>query len=206
VTPAESQNAVRSLLAPAAFRQAPRNTFRTVVEVPNALMNADFMGQFLALGGRTAYLFGYEPSRPISERSPCANYAQLMLLEGDQPMPTYFAARLITEDWAQPINRWHKLYAANSDITDAKGHKIVTAYVVKRPDHRWAVMLLNKDSAHAYVVHVSRAFGRCGQRSRAQDATQPARCNPVILSINPPTAHPVLCVEPTLLQFWDGPR
>jgi hypothetical protein len=42
--------------------------------------------------------------------------------------------------------------------------------------------------------------------SRAQDTTQLAWFNPVIPSINPPTAHPVLCVETMLLQFWDGPR
>jgi hypothetical protein len=95
---------------------------RTMVEVPSALINADIVGQFLTLGGKTAYLYGYEPGTPINERSPCADYGQLMLFEADQnlhvrwPMPTYFAARLITQDWAQPINRWHKLYAANSDM------------------------------------------------------------------------------------------
>src|SRR5262245_59320810 len=49
--------------------------------------------------------------------------------------------RRMTQDWAQPINRWHKLYAANSDIKGGNGHQIVTAYAVKRPDQRWAMML-----------------------------------------------------------------
>jgi hypothetical protein len=139
---------------------------RTLVEMPSALMNADIVGQFLTLGGSTAYLFGYEPSRPINERGPCADYGQLMLFEGDQnlnttwPMPTYFAARLITQDWAQPINRWHKLYAVISDLKDRRGREIVTAYAVRRPDHRWAVMLVNKDSRRAYDVHVRFSEGQ----------------------------------------------
>lgn len=144
---------------------------RTLVEVPSALMNADIVGQFLTLGGKTAYLFGYEPSRPMNEGSLCADYGQLMLFEGDQnleatwPMPTYFAARLITQDWAQPINRWHKVYVAGSDVTDATGHQIVTAYAVKRPDHRWAVMMVNKDSEHTHAVHVRFTEGQSSGQS-----------------------------------------
>jgi hypothetical protein len=134
---------------------------RTLVEMPSALMTADIVGQFLTLGGRAAYLFGYEPSRPFNEKSLCADYGQLMLLEGDTnvraswPMPTYFATRLITQEWAEPVNRWHKLYAANSDIRDEAGRQIVTAYAVKRPDRKWSVMLVNKDPQRAYDVHIS---------------------------------------------------
>jgi hypothetical protein len=141
---------------------------RTMVEVPSALLNADIVGKFLTLGGKTAYLYGYEPSSPINERRPCAGYGQLMLFEGDQnlkarwPMPAYFAARLITQDWAQPANRWHKLYAANSDIRDGRGRQIVTAYAVKRPDHKLAIMLVNKDAKARYSVRL----GAIGSRSR----------------------------------------
>jgi len=139
---------------------------RTMVEVPSALLDADIVGQFLTLGGKTAYLFGYEPSRPINERSPCADYGQLMLFEGDQklqarwPMPSYFAARLITQDWAQPVNRRHLLYAAKSDLNDGNGRQIVTAYAVKRPDHNLAIMLVNKDAEHAYSARVRLLEGR----------------------------------------------
>lgn len=85
-------------------------------------------------------------------------------LQARWPMPTYFAARLITQDWAQPIDRWHEIYAANSDMKDGSGHQIVTAYAVKRPDQRWAIMLLNKDSEHAYAVHIRFTDGQsCGQ-------------------------------------------
>ena len=133
---------------------------RTMVEVPSALLDADIVGQFLTLGGKTAYLYGYEPSSPINERRPCAGYGQLMLFEGDQnlkarwPMPAYFATHMITQDWAQPVNGSHKLYAATSDVKDSQGRPLITAYALKRPDHKLAVMLVNKDAKAGYVVRV----------------------------------------------------
>lgn len=144
---------------------------RSLVEVPSALLSADIVGQFLTLGGKTAYLFGYEPSRPSNDRDACADYGQLMLFEGDRklkarwPMPTYFAARLMTQDWAQPGNRWHQLYTASSDMKDGLGRQIVTAYAVKRPDRKWAIMLVNKDPDRAYSVRVSFVAGQSSDQT-----------------------------------------
>jgi hypothetical protein len=141
------------------------------VEMSSALMNADIVGQFLTLGGRTAYLYGYEPNRPIYDRSSCAGYGQLMVLEADGnlnarwPMPTYFAAQLITRDWAQPMNRLHELYAAKAYEINGNGSQVVSAYAVKRPDHRWAIMLVNKDSKYAHAVRVVFREGRSLQES-----------------------------------------
>lgn len=99
----------------------------------------------------TAYLFGYEPSRPIHEGGKCAGYGQMMLHEADAKgqarwrMPTFYAARLVTREWAKPVNQPHELYSAQSDIRDLKGREIVTAYALRRPDQSWAVLLINKD-------------------------------------------------------------
>src|SRR4029077_12719469 len=38
---------------------------RSMVEFPSALLNADIVGEFLTLGGKAAYLYGYEPGTPI---------------------------------------------------------------------------------------------------------------------------------------------
>ena len=129
---------------------------RSMVELPSALLNADIIGQFLTLGGRTAYLYGYEPSSPIHEGGRCAGYGQMMLHEADSKgqahwrMPTFYAARLLTHKWAEPVNQPHELYAAQSDIRDPKGREIVTAYAVKRPDLDWAVLLVNKDPVRSH--------------------------------------------------------
>ncbi len=134
---------------------------RSMVEIPSALLNADIVGQFLTLGGKTAYLYGYEPSSPINERRRCAGYGQMMLFEANGrgqavwPMPIYFAARLLTHEWAQQINQRHKVYSAVSDIRDGRGRPRVTAYAVERPDGNFSIMLVNKDPERAYSVRVS---------------------------------------------------
>jgi hypothetical protein len=134
---------------------------RTLVELPSALLNADIVGQFLSLGGKTAYLYGYEPSSPTNQVKRCAGYGKWMLFEADStgqahwPMPIYFAARLLTHEWAQPVNQPHSLYAASSDIRDHRDRQIVTAYAVRRPDQKWSILLVNKDSRHAYSVKIA---------------------------------------------------
>jgi hypothetical protein len=40
----------------------------------------------------------------------------------------------------------HKLYNVSSDVKDAAGNTLVSAYAVERPDRRWSVMLVNKGS------------------------------------------------------------
>ncbi len=137
-----------------------------MVEIESALLTADTVGQFLTLGGNAAFLYGYEPSTPIHEGSACAGYGQMMLFEADEsgeahwPMPTYFAARLITHEWTQPGHRSHKLYPTSSDIRDDRGRPLVSAYAVQRPDGRWSIMLLNKDPQRDCLVHLVFADSR----------------------------------------------
>jgi hypothetical protein len=48
----------------------------------------------------------------------------------------------------------HKLFKASSDITDAAGNVLVTAYAVERPDGRWSLMLVNRDQYNDHAVKV----------------------------------------------------
>lgn len=116
---------------------------RPEIDIDGALLNADIVGTFLALGGSQAFLYGYEPNNVINEVSCTAGNNMLFQL-GEQgkiayPMPTYYAARLITQEWAKPGNGLHQMYHANID------DPLVAAYAVHRPDGQWAVMLINKD-------------------------------------------------------------
>jgi F5/8 type C domain. len=139
---------------------------RTLVELPSALMNAEIVGQFLTLGGKATFLYGLEPMPPISQQGACGGYGQLMLFEaGDNgqarwPMPTYFAARLLTQEWALPVNHRHEVYPATTDILDKDARGIVTAYAVARPDGKLAIMLVNKDPHRAYSVHIKFVGGK----------------------------------------------
>ena len=48
--------------------------------------------------------------------------------------PQYLATQVITKEWVQPVDYPHKLFKVSSDVTDAAGTLLVTAYAVVRPD------------------------------------------------------------------------
>jgi hypothetical protein len=66
----------------------------------------------------------------------------------------YYAARLLTQEWAQPVNADHRLFRAASDLQDTEGHTLVTAYPLQRPDGQWSVLLINKDHDHPRKVRI----------------------------------------------------
>jgi hypothetical protein len=58
-------------------------------------------------------------------------------------LPAFYGGKMLTEEWAEPVNASHQLFRASV----MEGDKVagdVTAYVVRRPDGHWAVMVLNK--------------------------------------------------------------
>jgi len=61
---------------------------------------------------------------------------------------------MITKDWVEPIDAIHRLFKAASNVTDASGNVLVTAYPVERPDGQWSIMLVNKDRDHDHSVKV----------------------------------------------------
>ena len=139
---------------------------RAMSELPSALLDADIVGHFLTMGGDAAYLFGYAPNTPINQRRACAGFGNMMLFDADEegqarnPMPAYRFTTMLTEDWTQAGAGEHEVYAAGSDVLDARGHPLVTAYALKRPDGRWAVMLVNRDARLGHAVSVALDGGR----------------------------------------------
>lgn len=71
-----------------------------------------------------------------------------------QKTSQFFAAQLITQEWAEPEDAEHRLYAASSDVKDSAGHMLVTAYALQRPDGQWSLMLINKDPDHPHLVRL----------------------------------------------------
>jgi hypothetical protein len=134
------------------------------VDREGALMNADTVGLFLSLGGDAAYLFGYEPSQLLHGRH--GTWGQNMLFLTDEDgrakyhMATYYGARLLTQEWAQPSGGAHQVYPASADIRNRAGQDLVTAYAVHRPDGKWAVMLINKDPGRTCSIRVRFADGK----------------------------------------------
>ena len=72
-----------------------------------------------------------------------------------QPLAQFFVAQLINLEWVQPGGSEHQVFAAKSDVEDGAGHELVTAYAAKRPDGKWAVMVVNRDQQNSYRVRIA---------------------------------------------------
>jgi F5/8 type C domain len=120
---------------------------------------ADYIGSFLNAGGNAVYFFHYLPLQmePGCNSSPGtfgmftvdANY------QIQQPLAQFFVAQLINLEWVQPDGGQHRVFSAKSDVEDGAGHELVTAYAVKRPDGKWAVMAVNRDQQNAHQVRIA---------------------------------------------------
>jgi hypothetical protein len=129
------------------------------VEIFGALWLADSFAGFLSAGGKGTFYYHdlpYSPAHPA-----CANswgtYHMFMVDTNyriKQKISQYFAAQMITQEWVQPQDAEHLLFGAASDIKDAEGQVLVTAYPVLRPDNQWALLVVNKDYDNAHAVRI----------------------------------------------------
>jgi F5/8 type C domain-containing protein len=129
------------------------------VDIFGGLWLADSFGGFLTAGGQSTHYYhalSYSPPHPA-----CANswgtYHMFMVddhYQIQQKTAQFFGAQLLTQEWAQPKDAEHKLYAASGDVKDSDGHVLVTAYPLQRPDGQWSLMLINKDHDQAHEVRI----------------------------------------------------
>jgi hypothetical protein len=130
------------------------------VDIFGALWLADSFAGFLTAGGQSTHYYhalSYSPPHPICPNS-WGTYHMFTVddhYQIVQPTSQFFAAQLLTQEWAQPKDAEHLLYRAASDVRDSAGHVLVTAYALKRPDGQWSLMLINKDHDHPHGVKVS---------------------------------------------------
>ena len=128
-------------------------------DIFGALWLADSFGGFLAAGGQSTHYYHdlpYSPPHPACENS-WGTYHMFMVDEHyqiRQRTSQFYAAQLMTQEWAEPMDAEHKLFAAESKVKDAQGHVLVTAYALQRPDGQWALMLINKDHDNPHRVQI----------------------------------------------------
>ncbi len=120
---------------------------------------ADYIGSFLNSGGKAVYFFHYLPLQmePGCNSSP-GTFGMFTVdsnYQIQQPLAQFFVAQLINLEWVQPAGGEHQVFAAKSDVSDGAGHDLVTAYAVKRPDGKWAVMAVNRDQQNAHRVRIA---------------------------------------------------
>src|SRR6266567_80214 len=129
-------------------------------DIFGALWLADSFAGFLSAGGTSTHYYHdlpYSPPHPA-----CANswgtYHMFMVddhYQINQRTSQFFAAQMMTQEWAQPVDAEHRQFLATSDVKDSDAHVLVTAYALNRPDGQWSVMLINKDYDNPHSVQVS---------------------------------------------------
>jgi hypothetical protein len=129
------------------------------VDVFGALWLADSFAGFLTADGKGTFYYHDLPYSPAHAN--CANswgtYHMFMVdgnYEIQRKTSQFFAAQLITQEWVEPTDAQHKLFRAASDLKDAEGHVLVTAYAVLRPDGQWSLLVINKDYDNAHPVRI----------------------------------------------------
>ncbi|MGI9036455.1 MAG: discoidin domain-containing protein [Pyrinomonadaceae bacterium] len=131
---------------------------RAEVDIEGALFNADTVGKFLTLRGAGAYLYGYEPNN-IEKEMPCTAGNNMLFLRDENgniryKTATYYGARLMMREWLESSGK-HQIYVSYaSGAKNKAGQSLVDAYAVKRPDGKWSLMLINKDSNNALSVNI----------------------------------------------------
>ncbi len=125
------------------------------VDITAALFNADFIGQFLAMGGAAAYFYGLEPDILLREAK-CQTWGNLMLFLSDDEhrirykLAAYYGATLLTRVWANPSGP-HDMHPVTGTSP------LLTAYAVHRPDGRWALLVINKNATKTIGLRVQLA-------------------------------------------------
>jgi hypothetical protein len=114
--------------------------------IVGALLDAGMVGSLLAAGLDGAYIYEYEPTE-LAQASGCNQWGAFGSMfktdSNDQVRnrtAQFFSTQLMTREWAQPIDAPHILYPAKSDLRDASGNELVTAYALLRPDGQYSLM------------------------------------------------------------------
>ncbi len=137
--------------------------------VKSALWLADYVGTMMSEGAGATYYFHYMPSPD--------HPAGFLMIDKDFNLkgypPQYLATQVITKEWVQPVDAPHRQFKASSDVTDAAGNVLVTAYAVERPDKQWSLMLVNRDQYNDHTVKV--VFANSEGKNERHFAGQVAR-------------------------------
>lgn len=164
-------------------------------QIPAGLLNLDIVGEFLTLGGRAAYLYGYEPNELIEESSGQWGNLAMWLKDSEHnakyPLSIFWTANLMTTKWCSPLGGRHELLKTVSSDSDT-----IAAYTVRRPSGSVAVLLLNKSATASREIDLrlaerSIASGTLYQWDKRQYKWQSAGANGHPTRSDPPIRLPL---------------
>jgi F5/8 type C domain len=120
-------------------------------DIRKALWLADYVGSMMTAGAGGTFYFHYIPTP--------GHPGPLLMVNKDYEVvgyaSQYLATQMITKQWVRPVDATHRVFKASSDLTDASGNVMVTAYPMERPDGTWSVMLVNRDPDNDHSVEVA---------------------------------------------------
>jgi F5/8 type C domain len=142
---------------------------RREVDMEGALFNADAVGSFLTLGGRKAYLYGYEPNYLLDELK-CSSWGNLMMLqlgaghsEQLNRLAAYHGARLVTGEWMQAAGGPDEIYPVRVEEKNGPSAPAsLSVYALHRPDKQWALLAINKDPRRSVRLNVRFEVSKSG--------------------------------------------
>ncbi|MBS1839536.1 MAG: discoidin domain-containing protein [Acidobacteria bacterium] len=123
-----------------------------------ALWLADNIGSFFEGGGTAFY---HSPIQPQTVNQTCLGWASWSNFVSNENYEIkgytspYYAAHMINLEWVSHRSGIHQMFPASTDLKDADGNLLVTAYAVHRPDGNWSLMLVNRDENNPHTVQVS---------------------------------------------------
>lgn len=117
-----------------------------------ALLNAEISAQFLTLGGTTSYLYGYEPGHLECSFGNSWGNLMMFLQEKERiiPLPTYYAAQLVTKCWGGSQYGPCELYPVKTSFS--KKTPFVTAYFLHSPKGGSSLLVINKNPHQGYQL------------------------------------------------------
>src|ERR1700694_2359762 len=136
------------------------------VTIEGALMYADILGQFLALGGKRSFLYGWEPTY-LEQTGNCAwGNNMLFGMDGDGKIAyrtaAYYTMSLRAHEWARPKETREVSPVAAPD-------RSVTAFALLRQAGKWSLALINKDPRRSRSVRLSVLDVPAGKRRSLSD-------------------------------------
>lgn len=134
------------------------NLNQSFVDIFGGLWVADSIGSFLTGGGGGTYFFHYLPL-PLGRGCGGWGTFSMQVATPDYRVKSataeFFASQMIAKEWVQPGDGLHKVFRASSDVADAAGNRMVTAYAVLRPNNKWSLLIVNRDHENDHGVKIA---------------------------------------------------
>ena len=126
------------------------------MSLPGAILNTEAVAEFLTGSGAGAFFYGTEPSN--LDRNPrCNSWGDNTLFLADDSRriraknATYYSARMLTTLWADSSGGPHTMIATSIDPSTGSKHPL-SAYSVRRPDGRVAILIINRSPNESWAV------------------------------------------------------